>query len=181
MPLLAPIKTLNRMLYFGLRNQEPASFRGFPITAGSFPTESLATGHWPPATGHYSPPCDHRATGKDGSLSTTSVNRRGQPSMPRTELGNHCLNRWPVKWKRGVHAAFKVAKRCIFRRSLPPDFPALSCRHPRGSRHMSTKHLQRPRTRLKSRERMTTMTTQDSGARSVASVKMGNPSLVFGR
>ena len=26
---------------------------------------------------------------------------------------------------------------------------------------------------------MTTMTTQDSGARSVASVKMGNPSLVF--
>src|SRR5271166_6107164 len=28
---------------------------------------------------------------------------------------------------------------------------------------------------------MTTMTTQDSGARSVASVKMGNPSLVFGR
>jgi hypothetical protein len=28
---------------------------------------------------------------------------------------------------------------------------------------------------------MTTMTTQNSGARSVASVKMGNPSLVFGR
>jgi len=28
---------------------------------------------------------------------------------------------------------------------------------------------------------MTTMTMQDSGARSVASVKMGNPSLVFGR
>ena len=28
---------------------------------------------------------------------------------------------------------------------------------------------------------MTTMTTQDSGARSVASVKMGNPSLVFGK
>jgi len=28
---------------------------------------------------------------------------------------------------------------------------------------------------------MTTMTTQDSEARSVASVKMGNPSLVFGR
>ena len=28
---------------------------------------------------------------------------------------------------------------------------------------------------------MTTMTTQDCGARSVASVKMGNPSLVFGR
>src|SRR5271165_2944969 len=28
---------------------------------------------------------------------------------------------------------------------------------------------------------MTTMTTQDSGARSVASVKMGNSSLVFGR
>jgi hypothetical protein len=28
---------------------------------------------------------------------------------------------------------------------------------------------------------MTTMTTQNSGARPVASVKMGNPSLVFGR
>ena len=28
---------------------------------------------------------------------------------------------------------------------------------------------------------MATITTQDSGARSVASVKMGNPSLVFGR
>ena len=28
---------------------------------------------------------------------------------------------------------------------------------------------------------MTTIATQDSGARSVASVKMGNPSLVFGR
>src|SRR5271157_4800036 len=31
------------------------------------------------------------------------------------------------------------------------------------------------------RERMTTIATQNSGARSVASVKMGNPSLVFGR
>jgi len=27
------------------------------------------------------------ATGRDGSLSTTSVNRRGPPSMPRAELG----------------------------------------------------------------------------------------------
>jgi len=40
------------------------------------------------ATGHYSrPSCDHQATGRDCSLSTTSVNRRGPPSMPRAELG----------------------------------------------------------------------------------------------
>ena len=37
------------------------------------------------------------ATGRDCSLSTTSVNRRGPPSLPRAEPGLHGLNRWTVK------------------------------------------------------------------------------------
>src|SRR5208337_2365956 len=43
--------------------------------------------HWPLATGHSSlPSCDHHATDRDCSLSTTSVDRRGPPSMPRAGL-----------------------------------------------------------------------------------------------
>ena len=69
----------------------------------SLPSHSLTTGHcrrrrgaWSVEhylfpfgfTGHYSlPSCDCQATGRDCTLSTTSVNRRGPPSMPRAELG----------------------------------------------------------------------------------------------
>src|SRR5271157_2008304 len=111
----------------------------------SLPAPSLQS-NWPLATGtgHYSPPCDHRATGKDGSLSTTSVNRRGPPSMPRAELGNHCLNRWPVKWKRGVHAAFKVAKRCASDGHCHPTFRHFHAAIQEALGAMSTKHLRQP-------------------------------------
>jgi len=52
------------------------------------------TGHRSLAIGHYSlPSCDHQATGRDCTLSTASVNRRGPPSLPRAVLGIHGLNR----------------------------------------------------------------------------------------
>src|SRR5271157_5796206 len=62
--------------------------------------------HWPLTT--VLPPHAPRFT--PHALSTTSVNRRGPPPMPRAELGIHGLNRWLVKCldlveKRGVHAA----------------------------------------------------------------------------
>src|SRR5208282_2366810 len=47
------------------------------------PSASLATGHYSLATRHYSlPSCDRQVTGRGCSLSTTSMNRRGLPSMP---------------------------------------------------------------------------------------------------
>ncbi len=57
--------------------------------------------------------CHLHTTGRpnaDSSFGTTSVDRRGPPSMPRAELGIHGLNRWLVKCiemskKRGVQAA----------------------------------------------------------------------------
>jgi len=142
MLLLAPIKTLNRRLYFGLRQSRTGFFPGLSYHCRLLPYR--VTGHRPLATGHYPPPCDHRATGKDGSLSTTSVNRRGPPSMPRAELGNHCLNRWPVKWKRGVHAAFKVAKRCASDGHCHPTFRHFHAAIQEALGAMSTKHLRQP-------------------------------------
>ena len=38
------------------------------------------------------------ATGRDCSLSTTSVNRQGPPSMPRAELGIIGLKSWGLDW-----------------------------------------------------------------------------------
>src|SRR5208337_3851750 len=49
------------------------------------------------------------ATGRDCSLSTTSVSRRGPPSMPRAELGTALPTRQGVDMLR--HATFSVSRR----------------------------------------------------------------------
>ena len=50
------------------------------------------TGHRLLATGHYSlRSCDRQATGRASSVSTTSVDRRGPPTMPDAEMGIHSL------------------------------------------------------------------------------------------
>src|SRR5271166_3678548 len=54
---------------------------------------TIASGH--PDRRHHALP--EPATGRDCSLSTTLVSRRGPPSLPRAELGIHVLNRRPVK------------------------------------------------------------------------------------
>ena len=56
------------------------------------------------------PSCGRQATGRDCLLSTTSVNRRGPPPMPRAELGIHGLKARAATGlekseKRGVQAA----------------------------------------------------------------------------
>jgi hypothetical protein len=80
------------------------------------------------------------------SLSTTTVNRRGPPSMPRAELDVHNLRSWGRKLSRKVRETRSSgglqgheASRPL--RSLPPDFPGLSSRHPGGSRRFVNRVL----------------------------------------
>ncbi len=80
------------------------------------------------------------------SLSTTTVNRRGPPSMPRAELEVHNLRSWGRKLSRKVRETRSSgglqgheASRPL--RSLPPDFPGFSSRHPGGSRRFVNRVL----------------------------------------
>jgi len=67
---------------------------------------------------------DHQATGRDCSLSTTSVDRRSPLSMPRVELGIHGLNRWAVKcWEMLRNAEFKQPDWRLCQEGQEASFP----------------------------------------------------------